>query len=182
MNNNPTFTSIPTVGSTAVKNITGLDSANLYAAGDLFPAEHANYFLGGLTGNGNIEQAAIINLCDEIGAVLTSAGVARNSGLTNQLATATTTLVNNALNNLKIANWTQRALPVSASWCSIAWNGTVFCAVALGSSIAATSPDGITWTQRVLPVSTNWSAIAWNGTVFCAISTGGSIAATTLIA
>jgi hypothetical protein len=73
---------------------------------------------------------------------------------------------------------TQRTLPVSANWYSIAWNGTVFCAVASGSAIAATSPDGITWTQRTLPVSANWRSIAWNGTVFCAVAYNSTIAAT----
>ena len=178
MNNNPVFTSTPTVGSTAAKNITGLDSANLYAPGDLLPAEHANYFLGNLTSNGNTEQTALTNVCDEIGSVLTLAGVARNSGLTNQLATSTTLLINNQLNNVKVANWTQRVLPANAGWYSIAWNGTVFCATAASSTIAATSPDGITWTQRVLPANANWHAIAWNGTVFCAVAGYSTIAAT----
>ena len=34
---------------------------------------------------------------------------------------------------------TQRVLPVSASWQAIAWNGSVFCAVVSGGTIAATS-------------------------------------------
>ncbi len=63
-------------------------------------------------------------------------------------------------------------LPTSASWASMAWNGTVFCTVANGTAIAATSPDGKTWTQRALPATANWTAIAWNGSVFCAIATG----------
>ena len=67
---------------------------------------------------------------------------------------------------------TQQVLPVSATWFAIAWNGSVFCAVAGGgtaSSVGATSPDGITWTQRTLPSAT-WSSIAWNGSVFCAVA------------
>ena len=178
MNNNPVFTSTPTVGSTAAKNITGLDSANLYAPDDLLPAEHANYFFGNLTSNGNTEQTTLTNVCNEIGSVLTLAGVARNSGLTNQLATSTNLLINNQLNNVKVANWTQRVLPANTGWDAIAWNGTVFCAVGSGSAIAATSPDGITWTQRTLPVSAAWYAIAWNGTVFCAVASSSTIAAT----
>ena len=59
---------------------------------------------------------------------------------------------------------------MSASWNAIAWNGTVFCAIATSSAIAATSPDGITWTQRTLPVSSTWTGIAWNGTVFCVVA------------
>jgi hypothetical protein len=63
-------------------------------------------------------------------------------------------------------------LPGALNWSSIAWNGTVFCTVAFGSSVAATSTDGLTWVQRALPVSANWSAIAWNGSVFCAVTNG----------
>src|SRR5258708_8026619 len=78
--------------------------------------------------------------------------------------------------------WTQRVLPVSTGWTAVAWNGTVFCAIAglplPGTTIAATSPDGITWTQRVLPIAANWVAITWNGTVFCAIAQNSAIAAT----
>ena len=77
--------------------------------------------------------------------------------------------------------WTQRTLPVSAIWQSITCNGSVFCTVAYGSSIAATSPDGITWTQRTLPVSTSWRSITCNGSIFCAVAYDSSIAATGLV-
>jgi hypothetical protein len=72
----------------------------------------------------------------------------------------------------------QGTLPSSAAWTGIAWNGTVFCAIASGGTAAATSPDGITWTARTLPTSANWSAITWSGTLFCAIASGGTAAAT----
>ena len=77
--------------------------------------------------------------------------------------------------------WTQRTLPVQNAFTGIAWNGTIFCAVAQGTSIAATSTDGITWTQQALPSSSSWSAISWNGTVFCIISNNaaGSLTSTT---
>ena len=70
------------------------------------------------------------------------------------------------------------SLPVVTIWTGIAWNGSVFCAVAQNSNIAATSPDGIFWTQRALPVTANWGDIAWNGSVFCAITADSTIAAT----
>jgi hypothetical protein len=65
---------------------------------------------------------------------------------------------------------TSGTLPSHQNWQAIAWNGTVFCAVASYSNVAATSPDGITWTQRTMSSSKNWQAIAWNGTVFCAVA------------
>ena len=41
------------------------------------------------------------------------------------------------------------------------------------STVAGSSPDGITWTSRTLPVSNEWQDVAWNGTVFCAVSDSG---------
>ena len=75
-------------------------------------------------------------------------------------------------------DWQQQALPVTANWSAIAWNGSVFCAVGYGSNIAATSPDGITWTQQTLPASANWYAIALNGSMFFTVTYGSNIAAT----
>jgi hypothetical protein len=77
--------------------------------------------------------------------------------------------------------WTQRALPVSATWWDMAWNGGVFCVVPNNSTVAATSPDGITWTQRALPVSAVWFVTGSNallpGTYLAApipvLNTGG---------
>lgn len=79
--------------------------------------------------------------------------------------------------------WTARVLPATVLWSAVAWNGTVFAAIASGTStnaattISATSADGITWTQRVC-VSGHWSAIAWNGTVFCAVQSSSATAMT----
>ena len=77
--------------------------------------------------------------------------------------------------------WTQSTLP-SGYWQSVAWNGSVFCAVAgynAASSVCATSPDGITWTSRSMPSSQSWTSIAWNGSVFCAVAGGGQSYITT---
>ncbi|MCX7144430.1 MAG: phage tail protein [Proteobacteria bacterium] len=69
----------------------------------------------------------------------------------------------------------------SARWSGIAWNGTVFCAISGGqysaSTLAATSPDGITWTPQTLPTSNKWTAIAWNGSYFCILNYDGNASA-----
>lgn len=67
------------------------------------------------------------------------------------------------------------SMPAERGWHGAAWNGTIFCAVALNSGgvatdKCATSPDGITWTERTLPAARNWSSVVWNGSVFCAIA------------
>jgi hypothetical protein len=74
----------------------------------------------------------------------------------------------------------------SGVWVSVAWNGTVFCAVGAelgflgGGGKIATSPNGITWTVRTGPVvpGEGWTKIRYNGTIFCAISYPGNVSAT----
>ena len=46
---------------------------------------------------------------------------------------------------------------------------SLFVAVS-GTTVAETSPDGITWTQRAMPVSDNWYAVAFGAGVFAAIA------------
>ena len=48
----------------------------------------------------------------------------------------------------------------------------MFCAIASGAAVAATSPDGVTWTAQTLPASAPWNNIVWAPElyVFCAIS------------
>jgi hypothetical protein len=75
---------------------------------------------------------------------------------------------------------TQRTLPTSANWYSVAYGNGTFVAVSTGggtNSIAATSTDGITWTQRAMPVGIWYSVTYGNGT-FVAVSSGSPIAAT----
>ena len=54
---------------------------------------------------------------------------------------------------------------------AVAWNGSVFCAVAAGGNVCATSPDGLSWTERTMSMSASWNDITWNGTIFCAAPT-----------
>jgi len=70
------------------------------------------------------------------------------------------------------------SLPIVASWSSMAWNGTVFCAVGYGSNSACISADGIRWITVPLPSSSNWISVVWNGTVFCAVAYNSNQAAT----
>jgi hypothetical protein len=51
-------------------------------------------------------------------------------------------------------------------------------AVAQNSTIAATSPDGITWTQQVLPVLSTWQAVTYGNGVFVTVAQSSTIAAT----
>lgn len=69
-------------------------------------------------------------------------------------------------------------MPSNRNWQGVAWNGSVFCAVAYGANVAATSSDGLNWTQQTIPATGNWADISWNGSVFCTISNGSNVAAT----
>lgn len=79
--------------------------------------------------------------------------------------------------------WTFGAMPVSASWSSIASNGSSrFVAIAgfaplyggTATNAAAYSTDGITWTASTMPSSSQWSAIAYGSGRFVAIANSSS--------
>ena len=80
--------------------------------------------------------------------------------------------------------WTSRTIPAGPffSYRGVAWNGSVFVAVAnagADNAAAATSPDGITWTARTMPglSPATYTSVAWTGSVFAAVGTS-ALAAT----
>jgi hypothetical protein len=73
---------------------------------------------------------------------------------------------------------TQRTLPTTSPWRSVAYGSGTFVAVATDTALAATSADGITWTQRTLPASTRWNSVAYGGGTFVAVAHNTAIAAT----
>lgn len=68
-------------------------------------------------------------------------------------------------------------LPASTDWYRSAWNGSVFCAVALSSSSAATSSDGVSWVARTLPVA-GFNGLASDGSQFVGVRSGSGTAYT----
>jgi hypothetical protein len=72
----------------------------------------------------------------------------------------------------------QRTLPANTLCTSVAYGNGTFVAVALNSSIATTSTDGITWTQRTLPGSLLWNAVTYGNGLFVAIAGSYAVAAT----
>ncbi len=71
-----------------------------------------------------------------------------------------------------------RTLPANTTWRSVTYGNGLFVAVATNSTIAATSPDGITWTQRTLPTNVSWISVTYGNGLFVAIATSSTIAAT----
>lgn len=69
--------------------------------------------------------------------------------------------------------WTSSTMPAVANWNALAWNGSVFCAVA--PSRAAVSSNGLSWVSGTISAQ-DWVDIVWDGTNFCAVGypSGGS--------
>jgi len=75
--------------------------------------------------------------------------------------------------------FTNVAMSASQNWSSVVWSPElgIFVAVAgnynLTTTVAATSPDGVTWTARTLPgTATYWSSVTWSPElgIFCAVA------------
>ena len=71
---------------------------------------------------------------------------------------------------------TINTLPTTALIWSLAWNGSIFCAVG-DSSTVYTSPDGVTWTQQSFPSGYNLSDVIWTGKSFVAVAGSGNLSA-----
>ncbi len=80
--------------------------------------------------------------------------------------------------------WTEYSgLPGAYIWNSMAWNGSVVCALKGGSStrtVAISADGGQTWTEysSALPAFNPWYDITWNGSVFAAVALNGSSTST----
>ena len=55
-------------------------------------------------------------------------------------------------------------------WLNVTYGGSTFVAIASGTNVSATSPDGITWTARTMPVSGAWTGIAYGSGIFYAVT------------
>ena len=68
-------------------------------------------------------------------------------------------------------------MPASTYWYSVCYGNGKFVAVALDSTVAAYSTDGINWTQATLPTNTYWCSVCYGDGKFVAINSNGNIAA-----
>jgi hypothetical protein len=86
----------------------------------------------------------------------------------------------------KGATWSAApaGLPSSQVWTKVAYGQGVFMAIAQGTTVCATSSDGVTWTAQALQSSSNWKGLAFgninNNPLWVAVSntsgtTGASI-------
>jgi hypothetical protein len=67
--------------------------------------------------------------------------------------------------------WFLGAFPASATWRDVAWNGSLWTAIAAGGELA-TSVDGVSWTSGAVGFGSAWSQIESNGTRFVAVQNG----------
>lgn len=73
--------------------------------------------------------------------------------------------------------WTQQTAAENNSWEGVAWNGTVFAAVATnGTNEVMTSPTGVTWTARSAAENNDWRDVVWASglSLFVAVSSNGT--------
>ena len=127
-------------GSSTVSSYTPNSSANWYSAGALPSATNwtsvafGNNRFVALAANGYIALQFI-------------------TGLSTTSSTAWVSVLN-------CVGTTTSILSSSLTWTNISYGQGLFFAVASGTSVCATSPDGINWTIRAMPSSSNWSGIA----------------------
>jgi len=60
---------------------------------------------------------------------------------------------------------TTSVLSSTYTWTQVRYGGGLFFAIAQGTSICATSPDGITWSVQAMPSSSNWKALAFGNPI-----------------
>lgn len=68
------------------------------------------------------------------------------------------------------------AMPASAPWKGLAWNGYIHVATR-GAQGLATSFDGLTWAASSAPVAGNWGPIAYDAGVFCMLAPAQGLSA-----
>jgi hypothetical protein len=71
-------------------------------------------------------------------------------------------------------NWSNRTLPASGQYVSVAYGSGVFVLLPESGNTAYTSADGISWTARSLPVSGSWSRVRRCGSFFVITSSNAS--------
>jgi hypothetical protein len=69
--------------------------------------------------------------------------------------------------------WVESAFPSASLWQDVAWNGSVWVAIAQGGQLAVSS-DGVLWTAGAVGFGAVWSRIASNGTRFVAVQNGSA--------
>jgi hypothetical protein len=69
------------------------------------------------------------------------------------------------------------AMPASAPWKGLAWNGYIHVATR-GAQGLATSFDGLAWAASSAPVEGNWGPIAYDAGVFCMLAPAQGLSAT----
>ena len=73
--------------------------------------------------------------------------------------------------------WVRTILPSSDFWSSVCYGNGKFVVVALDTTVAAYSSDGINWTQTTLPASADWCSVCYGGGKFVAVTNFSDIAA-----
>ena len=130
-----------------------------------------------VSGLGSLATQSAVGNITSVGAIGSTSGQVVVTTASGVLTTSSMLTTANVATIPAYSIWTQRTLP-SGGWYSVTYGNGTFAAVANGSSIAATSSDGITWTQRTLPANTSWQSVTYGNGTFAAVATSSSITAT----
>ena len=89
-----------------------------------------------------------------------SAATSASTNTNSTTGVVTTVNINTLVCCIAGSNWctttndgitfTIQTLPTSANWCSVAWNGSVFCMVANDNNSVLTSKDGVAWNVNTI--------------------------------
>ena len=135
----------------------------------------------GITSNGTtiiaiMRDSIYVNISNDAGLTWTEAYLPNSRDWVG-ICTDGTNYIAYALDSDKVAissngiSWVEYDILIKANWMSMAWNGSVFCAIT-DSSITAVSSDGINWTQGSMPDNIHYNSITWALGQFTAVASG----------
>ena len=179
-----TFATVPTFGTAAAKTQPPAPDPydDGYLPAEQWPSQHANWFLAGLTGNGNLEQAAINSLIAELDGLVTGTGGVVNPGdptqilvgaqqaslqtVSTNISTTPAALTMNEFLTVTAAGVTLQDFSAGAARAGIQVavyvSGAGVCTVKLGAALSIVVPQG------------NTLRFFWNGVAWVPLSSVGS--------
>jgi hypothetical protein len=77
-------------------------------------------------------------------------------------------------------NWDITSTLTDSDYTEVAYGRGLFVAVRTGTTVAKTSPNGVTWTPRTLPAALAWNSVVWGNNKFVAVATDSNDGAISL--
>ena len=131
-----------------------------YAIGDIITISGAD--VGGTSGEHDITLTVVTTTDDSTNSILTFTADTTNIATSGGFV-ATPLTGHFGRFSIDGATWTATVLPESgaANWKCLASGDNKFVAISSGSSIAASSTNGIDWVTRAMPASRDWNGVVY---------------------